>query len=302
MINVQDLFIVTTIAQYRTIKEAGLNIGMPPSTMSRRLIELEKKLQDKLFIRSKNELIPTDAVMQIVDAVEPIMPIINHLTDSIISNKNVISGSVTLSAPSILYQSWISKKLYEALAPFDALRLKVIQPTDSFSISPDCDLAIVLGDIPSSSLIARRLGFLQLVCVCTQEFKQKHAKSIASNAIDKVPFVTSSLHPSMKMADVSDTNILNRLKPRVEVTDTNMLLDAVLNGVGFAMLPSYLVEQITGKGKAIVSIFEDVPIAPVPMSILYRDRYLLSPKQKLLKESVEAIFSDFSSNDILDIQ
>jgi DNA-binding transcriptional LysR family regulator len=159
-----DLIIFAKVVEHRSLKSAGEYLGIPHSTVSRRLVELENQLGEKLLHRTTRTMTLTEfgsAVLlhaqQVADDVDATVA----LVDSRLSEP---SGRLRVSIPtdftSDMLGSFITK--FRKAHPKISIEIDVSRRRVDL-ISENFDLAVRIGDLADdATLAARRIGTIEM--------------------------------------------------------------------------------------------------------------------------------------------
>ncbi len=134
------------------------------------------------------------------------------------------------------------------------------------------EVGIRIGAMPSSSLIARRIGTAERVVVASRAYLQRHPSPRTPEDLADHPSV---IHAAQKQADRwtfdSETGRhVVEVKGRLWIDDIDSVCDAVLGGLGIGLVPVWCVRQALAAGQA-VALLGDYHAAALPVSAVYPD-------------------------------
>jgi DNA-binding transcriptional LysR family regulator len=155
-----DLLIFARVVDCGSFSRAADHLGLPRSTVSRRITQLEEQLGERLMLRTTRKLALTEFghsllhhAQQIVDEVDAAAALAEH-------RRSAPSGRLRVSMPG----DFANVLLVDLLAAFSALHPAVtldidLSPRRVDLIGEHFDLALRMGDLPDdASMAARRLG------------------------------------------------------------------------------------------------------------------------------------------------
>lgn len=169
--SLDDLHLYLRIVETGSLRAAAEELGTDPSNVSRRLGGLEERLGVKLIARSRVRSVPTDAGRSYYDQLKPLLERMEALEDDVAGAADEPRGVLRVAAPIDFGVRYIGPWLHElsARAPQLSVDLNV---SDRFvdMAEQSIDVAIRIGELRDSPLIARRLGAMPLAIVASRSY------------------------------------------------------------------------------------------------------------------------------------
>jgi DNA-binding transcriptional LysR family regulator len=157
-----DVRLFLALYRERTLAGAGAAVGLDASTLSRRLSSLEEFLDTRLFDRGRDGLEPTEGAELLLPAAEEMAQAHARFVESVLGFERSVEGSVRLSVPPGLAETFVVPALSELRAKYPGLRLE-LDASMRFSdlTRREADLALRTrrpgaGDLVSVKLSERR--------------------------------------------------------------------------------------------------------------------------------------------------
>lgn len=266
--------------------KASVQLNCSTAQVSRQISTLEQRLGSKLFYRTTRKVSATEAgqifyshCRQILDALDDAE---RALTDLQASPR----GKLKITAPVAYGESHIVPLLNHFMLEYPELELECRLTNQTLDLVEEgFDLAIRLGRLSDSSMIARRLSSRRLYTCASPEylarFGEPHTLSELSHhhclqgTLDYWRFNTQGQERSL------------RIQGRIRCNSGHALLDAALKGLGIIQLPDYYVADALKQGD-LVSLLEQHRCDDEGIWALYPNNRLLSPKvQQLLDYLLE---------------
>ncbi|UJF19895.1 LysR family transcriptional regulator [Vibrio sp. SS-MA-C1-2] len=283
-----DYYVFCQVVKFGSMKKVGELLDLPISTVSRRIGALEEHLDVKLFIRTKNKIIPTNEgqkyYQRVVEQCDSFYQSIQTINDEL----GEVTGKVVLTVPKYFYAQYLSDTFLELLRQYPKLSLEIYSPTTSSSINEGVDIAIVMGNLPSSNLIAKRLTDVNVLFIAAPHLHQQYQdKKIDS--LEELPYVTTWAHPEFTFYD-QKSNKQIKIKPHLKLSlmDLHLAYDAVKKGAGYGLFPELLCQD--DLGDSVINVFPDLNMSQMKISIMYRNRDLQSQAQKVVIKAINDIF------------
>lgn len=145
---------------------AARSVGRDASVISRRVSMLEQRLGVRLLERTTRRVAPTEAGRRFAERARVALTLLADAEREAVEAGSGPLGTLRLSLPEAFGRLWIAPILPEFLTVFPQVRIEAFY-SDRFIdlVAEGVDLAIRIGHLPDSSLVARRLGGeRRLVC------------------------------------------------------------------------------------------------------------------------------------------
>ena len=289
-IQLDDYYVFCQVAKYGSMKQASEKTRLPLSTVSRRIVALEESLGLQLFIRNKNKLMLSNEGGRYYQKLSGMVEVLANTIDELNDDSGLLSGHIVISTTKLFYTRFIHPAILSLLKDNPKLSVELKHSVNSTTLTDDVDIAVVNGELPESNLIARKLIELELAFIANEEFAQQYKDEIANGEFNALPYVATLSHPSLPITNKSTDEVI-KIQPsqKFSVIDAEMLLSAINDGLGYAIVPLYATESQNEQFK-LVPIFEDYALAPVPFSLLYRSRNLQSAAQRAVVDAIVSAF------------
>ncbi|MEN9540686.1 MAG: hypothetical protein RLZZ631_1702 [Cyanobacteriota bacterium] len=265
--------VLVRVVQAGSFRAAGEALGMPKTTVSRKVSELEAQLGVQLLQRTTRKLSLTDAGMAFVDEAEAAIARLEAAQEAVTELQREPRGRVRVSTAVTIGELFLAPILAEFLEAFPAVEVQ-LQLTDRpvDLVAERFDVAIRAGHLPDSSLIARRIGCSTYRVVASPAYLARHGTpqrpaDLSSHAC--LRFTRSGMEvrdrwPFGAGARSSEVPVSGRL-----VSDDFVVLrTAAEQGLGIARLPGLLVHEAIQSGR-LVALLDDQAPPPNPLHLLH---------------------------------
>ncbi|OOV88711.1 LysR substrate-binding domain-containing protein [Oceanospirillum linum] len=270
------------VAVYETggFTSAAQQLSCSTAQVSRQIGKLENRLGSKLFYRTTRKVSATEAgqiyyqhCRQILDALDDAE---RALTDLQASPR----GRLKITAPVAYGESHITPLLNNFMQHYPELELQCLLTNQTIDLITDSyDLAIRLGRLSDSSMIARRLSSRRLYVCASPDYIHRHGEPHTLSELSHHICLQGTLDYWRFRTDGQERSL--RIQGRIRCNSGHALLDAALKGLGIVQLPDYYVEHAL-KEKTLVSLLESYQCEDEGIWALYPQNRLLSPKVRLL--------------------
>jgi DNA-binding transcriptional LysR family regulator len=163
------------ICNWGSVTDAAKAAGLPKSSVSRQLQALEDALGVRLLHRTTRQLTPTEAGTELLTRASLALAQLSEATREIRDQDREPAGSVKFSAPQDLGAFMLPEVFAEFLRKYPRIQIDAdfsIRRVDLIAEGFDC--AIRIGPLRDSSLVARRIGCVELILVCSPSYAQAH--------------------------------------------------------------------------------------------------------------------------------
>src|SRR5215470_3520328 len=166
MDRLEAMSIVLAVAEAGSLSAAARRLNTPPATASRKITELEEHLRAKLFDRSGRRLTFTDSGLSYVAALKRILADPSEADRAASGEFASPTGELIVSAPTELGRLHLIPILAEFLRAYPDIDVRLLLVERIVSLpEAHVDLAVRVGVLPDSRLIALRVGTIRRV-VC----------------------------------------------------------------------------------------------------------------------------------------
>ena len=258
-LNAVNVFV--RVVQAKTFRAAASELGVPRSTVSFRVAQLEDRLGERLLERTTRSLRLTEAGAAYYARVAPALEAMREAEETLESRKAGPSGVMRVTAPFESGQLVLAPLFAEYMRRYPDVRLEIVLTDRHMDlIDEHVDLAIRAGALPDSSLVARRLAsHASLSCFASPGYLERRgtprrARDLASHdclvmSSQSRP-TTWTFHEGRKVVSIE-------VRPRAEANSFLVIAELAKAGLGIARIPDFLVRDAVASG-ALRSVLDDL--------------------------------------------
>ncbi|MFB9123892.1 LysR family transcriptional regulator [Paraburkholderia dipogonis] len=266
---------------------ASRALDRPKATLSRRVAELEETLGVRLIERGSRTLRLTEEGLVLHERTRGLMAEIQEAGEAVASRAPVPRGRLRISAPVVFAHVVLVRIATRFALAYPQVELEVVAEDRIVDpVEDGYDMVIRINPAPDQQLVGRRIlgDELLLVAAPTMSIPPWAAGDAAALAVSAVVLVAASANAMWRVRTESGLRSLAPM-PVLRLSSLLMVRDAVLDGVGAAMLPKLLVEQDVAAGRLACWGVADGP--PVEIWALYNSRRLLSAKVRAFMDLLQ---------------
>jgi DNA-binding transcriptional LysR family regulator len=287
MDRLEAMTILLDAVEAGSLSAAGRRLHIPLATVSRRISELEEHLRIRLLIRGGRKLVLTDAGRDYVASCRRILEDIAEAERIAGGEYRTPQGELVISAPVSLSRTRILPILVDFLAAYPDIRVRLSQTDRAVNLLEEhVDLAVRLGALPDSSLIATRVGYVRRVLCASPKYLEAHGTPQVPEDLrnhDCISF--EALRADDWTFRKAGVDYIVPVPSRLVVTTADVATAAAVAGVGIARVLSPHVDQYVESGQ-LHFVLQDYEPALLPLSLVY-------PSQRQVPLKLRA-FLDFA--------
>ena len=166
MDRLESMSILVTAAEAGSLSAAARRLGIPLTNVSRKVSELEAHLKTRLVNRSSRRLTLTDAGRSYVADCKQILELVGEVERAATGEYSVPKGDLIITAPIVFGRLHVLPVVTEFLKAYPEIDVRMVFADRIVNLVEEhIDLAVRIGELPDSSLIATRIGTIRHV-VC----------------------------------------------------------------------------------------------------------------------------------------
>ena len=273
-----------TVVQTGSFSKAALKLGVSKSHISKKITQLEQSLGIHLLHRSTRKLVLTEIGEIYHQRCKNTLDDILDTQAMIMESKTVPQGILNISLPATLGEQLFIPLLSEFMQQHTELCVNATITTRIVDILEEgMDLAIRMGNLPDSNLMARKLGETRwIVCASPNYLKQNGVPQSPEELLKHrcLTFGLYGIKPGMTWRFSSTGKKLDYdIKPVLVSNNGAALHAAAKKNVGIIFLPEFFVANDLMENK-LVHILPEC-YQNMPISAIYPYSHYLSPKVRL---------------------
>lgn len=282
---IEDLRVFVVAIEEGSLNAAARKLGLPKSTVSRRLARLEQRLGTALLHRSARGLAQTDAGRVVFEPARAILDELSELAELARAGMAEPRGRLRVSAPHDLagMPLWM-----DFCARHRGVELQV-----EFSnryvdvVAEGFDVALRGGRGEDETLVVRRLGGYELRACATPAWAAAHGPFTGETSLRELDCVL--LAPFRQRPPTRRRKAANR---HLVANDLATVVEGVLRGLGVAFLPAHASAEHLRSGR-LVSVHPAYDPLRVPLYAAYPNRrYMPAALNMLLELAAECFGGD----------
>jgi DNA-binding transcriptional LysR family regulator len=284
MNRLEAMGVLLAVIDAGSLSAAGRKLGMPLATVSRKVSDLEAELKTRLLIRSTRQLTLTEAGRGYVAACRRILEEVNEAERAAAGEYSAPRGDLVVTAPVVFGRLHVLPVLIEFLRAYPEVNVRLVLGDRIVNLLEDhVDLALRIGSLPDSGLVATQLGSIRRVACSSGAYLSRSGTPAAPRDLASHECISFELLATANTwrfnVEGADTSV--PIRPRLVVSTAESAIDAAMAGLGITCVFSYQIESALRAG-ALRLLLESFEPPPLPVSFLYSSQGRLPLKLRAL--------------------
>jgi DNA-binding transcriptional LysR family regulator len=276
------------VADLRGFAPAARKLGLSPSGVTRLVAALEDRLGARLLQRTTRSVTLTDVGARYLERIRRILADVEEAEASAEGERNRPSGRLVVSAPVGFGRLHVSPLMSAYLTRYPEVSAELRLADRMINLVEDgVDLAVRIGHLADSSLVARHVGEMRRIVVGSpaylkQRGEPKTPQAIASHAT--IQFGAMSASPDWRFVE-GNREIRVACTPRFTTNSADAAIQYAEQGGGLTRVLAYQAADAIKAGRLNI-VLEKFEEPPQPIHLVYPTSRLLSAKVRAFVDLV----------------
>jgi DNA-binding transcriptional LysR family regulator len=268
------------VADLQGFAPAARKLGLSPSAVTRLIAALEERLGARLLQRTTRKVALTDVGTRYLERVRRILADVEEAESSAEGERTRPSGRLVVSAPIGFGRLHVSPvmSLYLARYPEVTAELRLTDRVVNL-VEDGVDLAIRIGHLSDSTLVARHVGEMRRIVVASDGYLTRRGEPDAPEAIathDTIQFGAATAAPEWRFVeDRREVRVV--CTPRFTTNSADAAIQYAAQGGGLTRVLAYQAAEAIKAGRLRIVLEKFEPPA-LPIHAVYPTSRLLSAK------------------------
>jgi LysR family transcriptional regulator for bpeEF and oprC len=288
-----DLFrIFARVVECSSFTRAAGTLGIPRSSVSAAVQELEGRVGARLLHRTTRKVSPTQDGVAFYERCQRVIADVEE-TESLFRQAAQPSGKLRIDVPGRIGRLIIAPALPDLLARYTEIDIELGVTDRAVNLVEDSvDCVVRVGSLSDSGLIARPIGKLPLINVASPAYLKLHGIPRIPDDLAHHLAVNYASPSSGRVEDwewvENGTLHTTPMRGRVTVNSAEAYIACCLAGLGLIQIPAYDVRIHLVEGE-LVEVMPKHRAEPMPMTLLYPHRQHLSRRLQVFADWLEAL-------------
>ncbi len=251
-ISTDTLLLFYDVVNAGSINKAADGLGLPKSTISRKLTELETTLGSNLVRRGSQGLLLTDVGKVLYERCGRIAAEVEEASVMTGDARDELAGSLHVSLPPDFWMSWFGVAISEFATQHPAIQLELLCHDRQVDVSAEpFDLAIHIGEVRNPNVHVKRLGILSRGFYVSPDYLQASGAPGALEVLHDHALIMTTNQLNEQLWNLPGGAELQRPTGRFVTNSIGFARDLALHGQGVAILPNLLAAQDVANGQLV---------------------------------------------------
>jgi DNA-binding transcriptional LysR family regulator len=257
-----------------SLSGASRTLNTPLPTVSRRVSDLEAHLGAQLLVRTSRKLILTEAG-------EAFVAVARRLLDELADAERAASGEyraprgeLLVTAPIMFGKLHVAPIIHAFLAAYPEVTVRLVLSDQVVDlVEAHVDVAVRIGRLPDSDLIARQVGHVRWVICASPNYLARRGEPAMPEALaghDCIAFEGLQTYRNWAFSGGAVAQSIV-IRPRFSVNTADAVVEAAVAGLGIARIMSYQAATAISEQRA-TTILHGFSTDPIPVNLVHQSQ------------------------------
>jgi DNA-binding transcriptional LysR family regulator len=272
----EAMSVLLSVVEAGSLSAGARQLRAPLASVSRKVAELEQHLGTRLIVRTSRRIALTEAGRAYVAASRRILGQLEEAEREAAGEYQTPRGELRVTAPVLFGERHLMPVALGFLAEHPDINLRLLLADRLVNLTEEhVDIALRIGHLADSTLIATRVGSVQRVICASPGYLARRGlprtpEDLADH--DGITFQGFATSPEWRYRRDSVAFAVEP-RPRLAVNSTEAAIQAALADLGIVRLLSYQVANEIRAGRLEILLADFAP-DPLPVSLIYPEAAL----------------------------
>lgn len=281
----QAMRVFAKVAETGSFAQAAKALRSSPPAVTRAVAALEDVIGTRLFVRTTRTVTLTEAGTRYLDDCRRILAEVQEAEAAAAGSFATPTGTLTVSAPALFGRIYVLPIIMDYLDCYPGVtaRAFLIDRVTNL-LEEGIDVAVRLGPLPVSNLMATRVGTVRRVVCGSPDYFRRHGtpRVPADLSAHRIVGATSTWSLSeWHFGQGQKTSV--RITPRLLCSTNDAAIEAAVQGWGLTRVMSYQVAPLIAEGK-LIAVLTDDEEEPLPIHVVHPEGRKVTAKVRAFVE------------------
>ncbi|WP_455235181.1 LysR family transcriptional regulator [Thiogranum longum] len=248
-----DIEALVAVVESGTFSAAGERLGVAKSVISRRVSQLEQRLGSRLLHRTTRRLSLTDAGRNFYQRAVQILADLDDAEQGVSAASAELRGILKVAAPLSFGLAHLSSALTDFLEQHPAIEVNLdLNDRNVNLVEEGFDLAVRIGELQDSTLVARRLGTSRMVTCASRAYLERHGEPLHPDDLQRhtgLQYSNISYKQHWQFVTRDGKTLQAQPQIRIRANNGEALACAAVAGMGITTGPTFILGRYLKEGK-----------------------------------------------------
>jgi DNA-binding transcriptional LysR family regulator len=272
-----------------SLSAASRALNTPLPTVSRRVSDLELHLGAQLLVRTSRKLLLTEAGEAFVAVARRLLDDLGDAERAASGEYRAPRGELLVTAPIMFGKLHVAPIIHGFLAAYPEVTVRLVLSDQVIDlVEAHVDVAVRIGRLPDSDLIARQVGHIRWVICANKDYLARRGEPAMPEALaghDCIALEGLQTYRSwaFKGSPTAVRSIV--INPRFSVNTADAVVEAAAAGLGIARVMSYQAANAISQ-KRLTTILRHFETDPIPVNLVHQSQRVQPLKRRAFLDFV----------------
>lgn len=261
------------VVECGNLSAVGRKLDIPLATVSRRIADLEAHLKTRLFTRASRRVSLTDAGAEYLETCRQVLDLVQKAERAAAGEYNAPKGDLVVTASVAFGQVHLGPIVNEFLEKYPEINIRLLLSDRTTHLIDDhIDLAVRIGTLPDSSMMATRVGSFRRIVCGSPALLARHGRPSEPTELPAFPCVAHEFGDAISSWNFafsgSEPNESVSIRPRLAVTSAQAAVNAAIAGIGLTRVLCYQVAEHIAAGD-LETVLDEFEPPPLPVNLIH---------------------------------
>ncbi|MGY3448570.1 LysR family transcriptional regulator [Bradyrhizobium sp. USDA 4353] len=271
------------VVESGSFAEAGRQLRLSRSAISKYIGELEQSLGVQLIVRTTRHASPTESGQRYFERAVAILADLDAADQAVSQSQAAPRGLLRLNAPMSFGTMRLGPVVADFMTRYPELQLQIVLSDDLLDpVQDGFDVTLRIAELESSSLVARRIMPVDRVICAAPAYLARHGTPESPEDLRRHTSLTYGFLLTGNQWKLTGRDGDHWIQPAWSlcVNNAEVLRDVAAKGQGIALIPHFIVAEALASG-ALTTILSDYKAPPLALYAIYPPTRHLSVKVRL---------------------
>jgi DNA-binding transcriptional LysR family regulator len=279
------------VADLEGFAPAARKLGLSPSGVTRLIAALEERLGARLLQRTTRSVTLTDVGARYLERIRRILADVEEAEGAAEGERTRPSGRLVISAPLGFGRLHVSPVMTAYLKRYPEVAGELRLSDRMVNLVEDgVDLAVRIGHLPDSSLVARHVGEMRRIVVASSGYLERRGEPKTPDAVathETIQFGVLTASPDWRFSD-GDREVRVAYSPRFSTNSADAAIQHAEQDGGLVQVMAYQAAEAIKRGRLQI-VLAKFEVPALPIHVVYPTSRLLSAKVRTFIDLVTEI-------------
>ena len=286
-----DLLIFAYVAELGSFSRAAEKLGLPKSTVSRRITRLEQQLGEKLLVRTTRRQTLTEIGVQLLEHARQVVQEVESVSALIERRQATPTGRLRVSMPSDFANLLLADSLAAFIAMYPSIQLELdLSPRRVDLLGEGFDLVVRVGKLPEDSLlIAKKITEFSVGLYALPNYLAEHGSPLEPDELlrhQAIRLLQGNGELSEWSLSRGEQHWQGVAPGRASANSPELLMRLAVAGIGIAAVPEYFAAANVRNG-LLRRVLPDWSMPSHTAWAVFHDRKLMPAKTRVFIDMLE---------------